>query len=824
MAKQMGVQFDAAAIKAAGGMEQFLTSLSGDITRYARATGMLEEEIYGKLFGSAEALRALTPMTGELASKYVSNVGAMKDSTGAAIEAFHQMAETGNASAQLLENRIRNMTEGLSHMASNFQPVLSGISTMGQMAMELTFLVNGIKAVRDAHIAAAIATKATTLATYAQTAAVKVCAAVEGVWAVSTRLLRDAQIGLALGMNTAAAAAGALGIAIRGLMIATGVGVAIAALTVIILALAGKSDAAAESQKNLAKATEQANAVAEAGKQAYQDAAAALDLHLAKLKNFKGGKEEEKRIVSELNNTYGTTMGYFSSVADWYRALTANSETYCRQLVIEAQTRKLANQIAEEKAKQDEIRFTTDDKGNKTLRRYSTKRETETVEDTEKTAMNGGMPAYTRREVIGSSEQEKATREWANSVSRERNLTKQMNNLVRESNSLTMPVVGSPTPPTVPVVTDPKTTNKTGKSGGSTTATDKTEPLMGSVDYYQAELDELRKKITAAADETTARTLQETYKQKEAQLQQLKIRIGLEEPKTEEAKTYMESLQERLTEAKKTFDNAVTVEAKVEANAQVEAIQAEINEATYGRLRIPAEVEPSYIEQGSVTDKRESYNNAQTKASRIQQDYEIGIIGKDEAMRQLVELNAVLFQMGLEPVHIEVETEDVDLAKKKFDATTDAIAAVGSSFSGLGDALELPELNIAGTVAQAVATMAAGYATATAQAAELGPIGWIAFAATGLAQLTAMIQSIKKVTAFAQGGVVSGPTLALVGEYAGASNNPEVVAPLDKLRSMMQPVGGVGGNVRFEIEGRKLVGVLGNETTISGKSGRRNNF
>jgi len=40
-------------------------------------------------------------------------------------------------------------------------------------------------------------------------------------------------------------------------------------------------------------------------------------------------------------------------------------------------------------------------------------------------------------------------------------------------------------------------------------------------------------------------------------------------------------------------------------------------------------------------------------------------------------------------------------------------------------------------------------------------------------------------TAFASGGIVSGPTNALIGEYAGARNNPEVVAPLSKLKSMI---------------------------------------
>jgi hypothetical protein len=38
----------------------------------------------------------------------------------------------------------------------------------------------------------------------------------------------------------------------------------------------------------------------------------------------------------------------------------------------------------------------------------------------------------------------------------------------------------------------------------------------------------------------------------------------------------------------------------------------------------------------------------------------------------------------------------------------------------------------------------------------------------------------------ATGGLVTGPTMALVGEGSGTSlSNPEVVAPLDKLRAML---------------------------------------
>lgn len=37
---------------------------------------------------------------------------------------------------------------------------------------------------------------------------------------------------------------------------------------------------------------------------------------------------------------------------------------------------------------------------------------------------------------------------------------------------------------------------------------------------------------------------------------------------------------------------------------------------------------------------------------------------------------------------------------------------------------------------------------------------------------------------FAEGGIVSGPTIAQIGEYSGAKNNPEVVAPLSELKGM----------------------------------------
>ena len=59
------------------------------------------------------------------------------------------------------------------------------------------------------------------------------------------------------------------------------------------------------------------------------------------------------------------------------------------------------------------------------------------------------------------------------------------------------------------------------------------------------------------------------------------------------------------------------------------------------------------------------------------------------------------------------------------------------------------------------------------------------------------------VQAFAKGGIVSGPTTALIGEYPGARSNPEVVAPLNKLKSMIGGGGVTQGE--FVLKGQDLI-------------------
>jgi hypothetical protein len=100
------------------------------------------------------------------------------------------------------------------------------------------------------------------------------------------------------------------------------------------------------------------------------------------------------------------------------------------------------------------------------------------------------------------------------------------------------------------------------------------------------------------------------------------------------------------------------------------------------------------------------------------------------------------------------------------------------------------------------------YALTNGAVVELfkNPKTWPLALAAGIAAVaagTALKSKINnnKATAFANGGIVSGPTMGLVGEYPGAQNNPEVIAPLDKLKDM---IGGGGGGT-FVLRGQDLL-------------------
>ena len=189
----------------------------------------------------------------------------------------------------------------------------------------------------------------------------------------------------------------------------------------------------------------------------------------------------------------------------------------------------------------------------------------------------------------------------------------------------------------------------------------------------------------------------------------------------------------------------------------------------------------------------------------------MGIIGAKKAKELIDSINYQLEALGIEPINIHVETD----AEKELNKVGSAIGNLGDAFSSLGSALEIPAIDVAGTIAGAIASVIEGYGKASSQAASLGPFAWLAFSLAGLAQVAAIVSQIHSLSAYANGGVIGGSN------YAGDAllarvNSGEMILNGSQQKNLFDLIdrggsnGGVSGNVNFVIRGKDLHGVLSN--------------
>ena len=261
-AEAMGIQFDAAGIRAAGGLDNFLKELDQTINQYAQSTGELSETIYGNLFGSARALRLLTSLTGEQADKFTENIGIMADSAGSIDQAFNEMASTGEAAAQKLKNQFAGITDAIAGIMRPAAPIMAFSANVLITVNSVATLTKTLKALNLTQVLTATRAKASGAAMLLLGLNTNKAAAVQRVFNGALR--------------SGTYAATAFKIALRGLMIATGVGIAIAAVTAIIEAFTNKSEDATEQTDLLAEAED-------AFKSKFAEVKTALDAEIKKL-------------------------------------------------------------------------------------------------------------------------------------------------------------------------------------------------------------------------------------------------------------------------------------------------------------------------------------------------------------------------------------------------------------------------------------------------------------------------------------------------------------------------------------------------------------
>lgn len=1065
MAEKMGIEFNAASIQAAGGLRNFLTQLDASVKEYAAANGVLEQQVYAKLFGSAESLRALTPLTNQLAEKFSENVDAMANSAGTINAAYNEMSSTGSATTQMLKNQLGAITDVVAGFVGGAMPILSFTSQLGITAMSITSLVKTLKALN-------IQQGILTLRSKAGGAAMLLFGLNASRSAAFTRVFSAA-------LKSGAYSATAFKIALKGLMITTVVGAAIVAVTSVIEYFVNKTD----------EATDKTNEFSEA-EDAYKNAAAStkveLDKEIKALGDLITAKKDTTEAVNHLNAVYGDLFGSHKTASEWYDTLTRKSQIYVKQIGYEAQAKVLATKLAEKQIELED--------------NYAKRRELWKAGGAQKTTKR----IITNRSTGGDSYEvvtTEDTKEYADLKDNARGLIPEIQSLQRQL-GIAQAHMADCSKQMAAVDAKMGHNNKTVKVSAMTyqqvaDAIDKTEKKLknttdskeiAKLKAYNTELHNRKKlldkslgfdkfkgnksgsgkKNKPVADPKTYEQLStniEYYKKKlttASTAEQEKIRANIQAwEKKKAAIELAQKAAERPTEIKtlqdveKELDYLQTLRktankddlagidkligktellgAAMQRPAKLETLQDIDKEIEYQqKLRATASKEAisgidaeiskletlkNYIENATVIDtpddalktyeqlniKLAYYNELLEKATEEQRpeiqkhindiegikkawDDSLAALKKpgditqldtieklDEAVRyyqeqqskqsadeiqntqrtiDALEAKRKAMQRGIEIPSMQKEIAEINgLSNREFkikvkgigfDALTDkirelqkqlndtnnpvtegqrkdieemistyeqwrkssissfdtvksgwdGIKGIGDSINSITDALDgngnawqkvtaivdgfiqlyesisaivgiIDMLTTASTAHAAAKTgeAAATTATATAQGVETAaqtaaavamipvivanklatasymelasamyfaahasiPFAGFGIAAGFVSAATAMVEAVG-VMPFANGGVVSGPTLALVGEYAGASNNPEVIAPLDKLRSMIQPQGSIGGNVRFEIEGRKLVGVISNTTRVAAKSGRKSNF
>jgi len=150
------------------------------------------------------------------------------------------------------------------------------------------------------------------------------------------------------------------------------------------------------------------------------------------------------------------------------------------------------------------------------------------------------------------------------------------------------------------------------------------------------------------------------------------------------------------------------------------------------------------------------------------------------------------------------------------DSIIQSMGLASTGFEGFAQVMlqtlvKLGSMIIQQIVMNQASAMSSAIAGATQSGTATGPAAIFttpAFIATAIGGVLSAFAAIPK---FAAGGIVSGPTMGLMGEYPGAKSNPEVIAPLSKLQGMLdQGNGGGGGPMtgEFVLRGQDLVVAL----------------
>ena len=294
-------------------------------------------------------------------------------------------------------------------------------------------------------------------------------------------------------------------------------------------------------------------------------------------------------------------------------------------------------------------------------------------------------------------------------------------------------------------------------------------------------LEEAKKELLkSVVDPTQIKELEIKAKELKNQLEKEQIRIGLK-PEIEDGSlnAIKKKIKEKEEEIALALNSNISPESMKKMQSELEALrkEEEAKEIEIGvKYNVPTiKKDNEKWERGSVEDKKQSLSNAKSEVKDIQQNFRLGLIGKEEAIQGIKLINSQLQELGLKPIEIDFDTdklldaqEKLETFKSEMGAVSDVTSSVGSVFGSLGSAIggstgEI--MNFAGQslnaisqiIPQIVALIGAKQAEAiaggTASAAAMPFPANIAAIASIVATIASVFASLPK---FESGGIVGG--------------------------------------------------------------------
>lgn len=287
---------------------------------------------------------------------------------------------------------------------------------------------------------------------------------------------------------------------------------------------------------------------------------------------------------------------------------------------------------------------------------------------------------------------------------------------------------------------------------------------------------------------------------------------------TQQLKVYQNTLDSIQNPAETIFDGSEEWYSREIQSMETQLSKIDMMSDAYKNLKTQIEVMRKTMElmQSPVVDQKEPeqdtvdwYNYHINKLREAQK--EVGITVEEfKRLEQEISVLETTFKIQVEGV--EETAQKLDYLKtigeevkgslnSAFSAMADGIVG---SFGEAENGIERFAQGMFKTVTKLIAmALAAGVAHAI-EAGSLSALGTgVAAAFTTPAFISMAVGGVMAAFAaipkFADGGIVSGPTLGLMGEYAGAANNPEVIAPLNKLKDLIEPAG--TGDVIVQLSG-----------------------